>query len=52
MNTENDLLSPAQLETERDCGRGHLTDVSRVGWRWLLRSVVVAERGGGGGYFR
>lgn len=30
VNTENDPLSPAQLKTKRDCGRGHLMDVFEV----------------------
>ena len=45
VNTEDDLLSPAQLKTKRGCGRGRLMDVSGV-------TQVVAEvicRGGGGG---
>lgn len=43
VNTGNDLLSPEQLKTKRDCGRGHLTDVSEVWLRWLLRSLVVTR---------
>lgn len=46
VNTQNDLLSPVQLKTKRDCGRGRLTDVTRVWLRWLLRSIAVAGEGG------
>lgn len=48
VNTQNDLLSPVQLKTKRDRGRGRWTDVSRVWLRWLLRSIAVA----GGGAFQ
>lgn len=54
VNTDNDLLSPAQLKTKHDCGGGCLTGVSGVWLRWLLRSVAVARGGGtkGGGVFQ
>lgn len=47
VNTENDLLSPAQLKTKR---RGHLTDVF---FFWGVNQFVAeVTRNDGGGHFR
>lgn len=48
MNTENDLLPPAQPKTKHDSGGGRVTGVSG-GVAQVVAKVICSGEGGSGG---